>query len=364
VRILMASGYGYWGAWNPNDLKQGTRQVGGGETAMANIARELAALGNEVITFYDVDKAGRYDGVDYLPTQLYQPLVCFMECDVLVAWDAAYLFRFRDRAKRHVLAFQLNDASVGVMDWAIDNYFHPSRWHEDRFHNLYPEISEDKQYCRITNGIDYGRYLVDPLPERDLHRVIYSSSPDRGLHHLLRIWPAVRAQDPKAELHVYYDMDKWLDVVEQLESQGRTVSTTNRGILIRNYRRDGVEGVIFHGGVGQKDLATAQLSSAVMAYPCDPIAPTEGFSMSILEGIAAGCDTLITDADALPELWSNAPGITMLPLPFDDNLWVDTIVAKIRNGGVRAPRVREDLSWKHVAMKWIKVFTDDGFDYT
>jgi glycosyltransferase involved in cell wall biosynthesis len=363
MRILMASAYGYWGAWNPDDLKRGVRQVGGGETAMVNIARELAACNNEVIVFYDVDKSGSYDGVDYLPTSLYASMVCHLQHDVLVVWDAAHLFRFRDKAQRRVLAFQLNDASVGAMDWTIDNYFHPSRWHKDRFHNLYPEITGDKQYCRLTNGINYDRYLISPMPERNPYKVIYSSSPDRGLHHLLRIWPQVRACEPKAELHVYYDMDKWLAVVEQFEAVGRVVTTSDRGILIRNYRRDGVEGVVFHGGVGQKDLAAAQLSSAIMAYPCDPIAPTEGFSMSILEGIAAGCDTLITNADALPELWSNAPGITMLPLPFDDNLWVDTIVAKIRNGGARAPRVREDLSWKHVAMKWMKVLTDDGSDY-
>ena len=39
---------------------------------------------------------------------------------------------------------------------------------------------------------------------RNLHRVIYTSSYDRGLEHLLKMWPDVKKSVPDAELHIFY----------------------------------------------------------------------------------------------------------------------------------------------------------------
>jgi glycosyltransferase involved in cell wall biosynthesis len=349
MRILVGSSYGWWGDFTPDDLVSGVRQVGGGETAMVNISKELAGLGHEVIVFYDT-KTGRYGGVDYLPTTMAVPIMTTLEHDVFVAWDASWLFRFNDRAKCRVLAFQLNDAQVGVYDWVIDKYFHPSQWHADRFHQIYPEITQSKQVARITNGIDYNRFVNRPLPKREWNRVVYSSSPDRGLHHLLRIWPNVVDRVPEAELHVYYDIDKWLEMDNFL---GERNITHDRAVAVRTYRTASPKNVTFHGGIGQGQLSIEQARSAVLAYPCDPIAPTEGFSMTVLEGIVAGCNVIVSDADAFPELWSNAPGVTMLPLPIDDELWTTTIVNKLRNGNEsRELQIRMEYSWTALARRW------------
>ena len=53
---------------------------------------------------------------------------------------------------------------------------------------------------------------VAPVPGR----VAYLSSPDRGLHWLLRIWPEVRRQVPHATLRIYYyQLATWLVVRTQ-----------------------------------------------------------------------------------------------------------------------------------------------------
>jgi glycosyltransferase involved in cell wall biosynthesis len=277
-----------------------------------------------------------------------------MQSDVLISWDFAYAFRYADQAKKHVLVYQLNDAFVGPFDWEIDAYFHPSKWHQDRFLGLYPEMDKSKCFNKMTNGIDYERYTTPQT--RQPHRVIYSSSPDRGLHHLLRLWPKVVEAVPDAELHVFYDMDKWLTTIEELHQAGYETITSDRGRLMIEYRKNPPPNVTFHGGVGQRSLAIEQMKSSVMAYPCDPVAPTEGFSMSVLEGIASGCSVLITDADAFPELWSNAPGVVLLPLPVDDNIWADAIVKQLCSDVIRAPRLREDFAWSRIARKWEAVF--------
>lgn len=356
MRILVTSGYQYWGDVLPSDLEEGERQIGGGETAMMQVSKGLAKLGHDVKVFYDTAKPGRYSGVDYLPTSLFPSLACQLEHDVLVSWDSSYALRYRDRAKLHVLAIQLNDAVVGVFEHAIDLYFHPSEWHAERFYALYPEMTPSKSRHRITNGIDPTRYVKEQ--ERNSHRVIYSSSPDRGLHHLLRFWPKVVEQVPDAELHVFYDMDKWLEVVENAAQAGLEVNTAERANLLKKFKEEGVPGVTFHGGVGQARLAQEQLKSAVLAYPCDPVQPTEGFSMTCLEAITAGCTLITTDADALKELWADAPDTTILPLPVNDEVWVDTLVKALKRKEPRAARVGPEFTWTAVAKAWEKEFKE------
>lgn len=356
MKIFVISGYGYWGDVTPDDLYKGDRQVGGGETAMISVSRELAKLGHDVTVFYDVKEFGRYSGVHYMPTELYVPMITRYHCDVLVGWDASFAFRFCDHADKRVLAFQLNDSQVGVYDWTIDHYFHPSKWHQDRFKVLYPEISSEKCFSKMTNGIDFDRYIFPETPKREPHRIIYSSSPDRGLHHLLQMWPRIREQVPDAELHVFYEIDKWIATLMQLEQQGYPVNTLERGHIVQSFRASPPEGVTFHGGVGQGVLSREQLKSAVLAYPCDPVQPTEGFSMTILEGITAGCQVVTTDADALPELWGNAPGVTILPNPVDQDLWVKVLVDKLRTEQpTLSLNVKADYSWASIARRWEEV---------
>jgi glycosyltransferase involved in cell wall biosynthesis len=350
MRIFIASGYSYWEDFTPDDLGGDDKQIGGGETAMVHIAQGLARLGHQVTVFYDVARPGSYSGVDYLPTDLFVPLVCQMEHDILISWDNPHLFRFADRALVRILAFQLNHANVGVFDHTIDRYFHPSEWHLERFTGLYPEMIKDKCRARMTNGIDPNRYVKEV--ERNPLRVIHSSSPDRGLHHLLRMWSSVIESVPEAELHIFYDMDKWIETDKLMEQQGLPNATRERAREIEAFRDNGVSGVTFHGGVGQGQLAIEQLKSGVMVYPCDPVQPTEGFSMTCLEAVTAGCQLITSDADALKELWADAPGVTVLPLPVDDNVWIDTITRALTSTDEQPPLVDKELTWTAISKRW------------
>ena len=140
MRILVVSGYGYWGNFLPTDLDKGEKQIGGGETAMIQISRELAKQGHEVIVFYNTARSGQYDGVDYLPDNLFIPMICQLKHDVLISWDNPHIFRYADQAALRILAFQLNDTFIGSYDYTIDMYMHPSLWHAERYHELYPEM--------------------------------------------------------------------------------------------------------------------------------------------------------------------------------------------------------------------------------
>ena len=47
------------------------KALGGSESAMIYMAKEIAKLNNEVTVYCNCDKPGMYDGVDYRPLQSY-----------------------------------------------------------------------------------------------------------------------------------------------------------------------------------------------------------------------------------------------------------------------------------------------------
>jgi len=355
---IWAGNYSYWPSVRPDNLsKADAPQMGGSEAAALFIAAELANQGHHVLMGAKVGYPIR-DGLSVCPVDMFPAGIQAETYDVLASWDDPYLFRFAlPHIPIKVICYQLNASVVGVLSHVIDAYFHPSQWHANRFSSLF-DVPKGKQYVGLTNGT--AVVTVD-APARGDH-VVWASSPDRGLHHLLRMWPRIREQVPSAELHIYYDMDRWLARVTDLMQLGHTLITTAHAIEVKKYLTPLLQeggGVTYHGGVSRARVNIAMLQAKVLAYPCDPVAPTEGFSMTTLEGWAAGCQVVVSDADALQELWGHRDGVTCLPLPIADDLWVDQVVkalqADTKPGQREVPR---ELTWPYIAQKWVEVFDD------
>ena len=123
--------------------------------------------------------------------------------------------------------------------------------------------------------------------------VVWASSPDRGLHWLLELFPRLRKVVPDVTLDVLY--------LYQAAAASGTGEVANRyrymNAALEKLRGKGVR---FHGSVSRRRVADAFCSSRVLAYPCHPDGPfTEGFSCTILEAAVAGCLPVIVGADAL-----------------------------------------------------------------
>jgi glycosyltransferase involved in cell wall biosynthesis len=123
--------------------------------------------------------------------------------------------------------------------------------------------------------------------------------------------------------------------------------------MLADYAASGLNVKAF-GGVGQWRLAKEQLSASVQAYPCDPSWATEGFAMTCLEAMVAGCKLIVTDADALGELWSSHPAAQTLRLPVRDGVWVDALVQALRAGpgNYSNQHLLHEYSWSVIAERW------------
>lgn len=355
MRIAInTSAYQYWLKVHPDNLVKGkATQMGGSETAALSIAEALAARGHDVLLGCKVSYPETFGNLRICPLDLFPTTVFSGQFDVLVSWDDPHLFRIAlPHIPVKVLCFQLNDVQLGVIQHVVDLYFHPSEWHRARFTEEFG-VPEAGQVVGLTNGTD-PRLFMDWTARHQ--RVIWASSPDRGLHHLLRMWPRVIEQVPEAELHLYYDMDRWLENINTAMTQGHRPLTTDYALQVRKLL-PASPNTTYHGGVGRLELAAALMQGKVLAYPCDPVAPTEGFSMTTLEAWIAGCTVILSDADALQELWGEREGITCLPLPIDDDLWVSRIITALAKEVPDCPRlVPPELTWEYIAGKWEEAF--------
>lgn len=375
MKIIMYSGFGYWAALGPDAPYRKDKMLGGGETAMVNLAMALGGRGHEVSVVADVAEEGRSANVDWVQWESVdeRPEWRAEPCDVFIGCDQPTILLNAPDAKLRVLDCQNNHFLIQHVEECVDLVVGRSQWHLEILADYEPRI-RFVDTLAMPNGVDEGRFR-GPAAPRNPKRLLYSSSPDRGLHHLATdkarrdengeiipgIWERVIKQVPDAELHVYYDVTRWW---EKARWDMRILGNRAWAVadLIGIGELEGLPGVTYHGPTDQRTLARHMRQSNLLLYPCDTMQPTEGFCITIAEALMAGCGVITTDCDALPELWGD--WVTMLPLPVasQEELWAEAIIKLMVAGEAReywGPRwkdgqkhVRSRLSWDAVAEVW------------
>jgi glycosyltransferase involved in cell wall biosynthesis len=364
MKITFYSGTEMWGNIDPNSDKAKGKMMGGAERAMLEWAAGLAALEHEVTVIGPCGEEGTYNGVRWIqrPHLRTGPSWQAEACDVYVACEVLQGFQHAQKARYRVFATQCNhymlreraaeiDMVVGVSNWHIAQLGR----HEPAFHKIPVAV--------IPNGVTPARYAAHDNPgnqkKRDEgHKVVYSSSPDRGLVHLLGIWPMVLEALPDAELHVYYEVDRYVaSNISMMDMMGDMAFKVGKGKELPR--------TFWHGPVNQAALANAQMGCGLLCYPCDTIQPTEGFGITVAEAIMAGCDVLTTDCDAFFELWADHVHMMKLPVIHED--WAKGIVeiltdrTKPENVEKRDKArlyVENMLNWTEIARAWETVLQE------
>lgn len=351
--------------WSPR--KRQAEGLGGSETAIIRLAEELFLGAHKRCVVYGrIDSPGYYNGVNYRPMDAFQPGVA---SDVLIAWRWPEAADLPVRAKRLILWMHDTDAGdrlTPVRAARFDHIVVLSEWHRQHMLATYPWLDPDKLMI-IGNGVDLERFApralsadegTPPAPQREPHRVAYTSSPDRGLDVILEhVWPKVVEQVPDAELHVYYGWKAWES--GQLGPEQMAFRQKVANLLIDS------KGVVQHGRIPQDQLAAELGRASVWLHPSHNF--WETYCISAIEAQLAGAIPVAASHGALAE--TVAGGLVIQGTIGRDEGVVDQYagaIVQVLTGDqgqleVLRSRLASDApaeSWTEVSRKWLPVLGD------
>lgn len=308
--------------YDGNTLKE--RGLGGSESAVIYMSRELAQLGFEVDVYNnceDLAKPGVYNGVNYI--HLNQAPHCQKQYDVVISSRTVIPFmRTQDRnqivhpqqnrfpptlfadivknARQKILwmhdTFCAGDHLIEplVVEGYIDEIFTLSDWHTSYIttcdHGGKRMFEVLKKHIFVTrNGIGLHKDWVD-VKQKNPKLFVYNASVTKGMVPLIEnIWPEIRKHIPDAQLKIvggYYRFDSKSTPDEQ-ELTWRE--------LKEKYKDVGIE---FTGIIRQDEIAELLSQASLFLYPS--VFP-ETFGISTLESLAYNTPLVTCKFGALEE---------------------------------------------------------------
>lgn len=206
-------------------------------------------------------------------------------------------------------------------------------------------VADPEKWIWIPLGVDPQQYGHE---QKIPGRVIYCSSPDRGLHHLLAEWPNIKAAVPHATLHVFYRLQPWVDQILAVPETFEPMRTIReRCVTIAKILPHAAElGITIRDAVSRQQIEIEQSRAEVLAYPCDTTQWSEGWSCSTHEGCIAKACPVITDCDAFGEVYGGV--LPMVHLDRSSLAWR----AKWRDLVIRAlmdPDFRDEVNTRAYA---------------
>ncbi len=353
--VIIWTGPG-WENWSPKSLD--TTGIGGSETAAVCMARELTKIGHKVTVLSQCgDMEGQYDGVNYAHFERATKHPEDFPSDIFISSRHPHVFEFPFKYKAsfvwaHDIHVGHPTAKLGQQLLKVDRFFCLSNWHKEFFLETYPFLYKDRIIV-TKNGIDLNYFKE--LPQKEGNKLIYSSSPDRGLERLLDLFPRIRAEVPDAELHIYYGFHNWKKMAETFGNSEELQKIKFFEDLLEEKSKQG--GIVYHGRVSKPELAHAFLTAKVWPYPTWF---TETYCITAIEAQAAGCVPVTTALAALPETVSH--GFILKPPNTAEeygNAFVKRVVNLLQNEENRAKFAEAGREftfkyhgWDQVASAW------------
>lgn len=345
--------------WTPDTAK--TKGIGGSEEAVIHLAKRWKEAGYNVTVYNSCGHEElEFDGVKYKPE-----------------WS----WNFRDKQDITILwrtpkwadyDINSNKIFIDLHDVIPDGEFTPKRLEKidkvfvkTNFHQtLFPSIPKDK-FIVIPNGID-SKVFEQEL-ERDEKLLINTSSPDRGLATLVRLFGEVKKQVPDAKLKWAYG---W-NVFDSVHGENSVIMEWKSNVE-KAMKKNGVENL---GRISHEEVAKLYLTAGIFAYPTEF---AEIHCISAVKAQAGGAIPVCTDFAALEETVQFGDKVHSdktkdnwcYPNQFDFSLvdeekqkeWVNSVVKRLKAPVSKEERqkmrewARNTYDWDKIANKWLKEF--------
>lgn len=343
-------------AWNPVLFK--TKGFGGSEEAVVHLAEEWAKLGWNVTVYNNCGhKQVREDGVTYRP---FWEFNYRDKQDVVIVWRWPKVLDAPINAPK-VFVDMHDVISPGEFTekrlQKVTKVFVKSQFHRDIFSNI-----PDDKIAVIPNGFQ----VYPPVSVgKDQYLIINTSSPDRSMDVLPKLFAEVKKRVPQARLQWAYGWDNfktgYANDTKKLEWMKQTQQAMEEA---------GIETL---GRLTQADVGQLYHRANIFAYPTEF---AEIDCISVKKAQAAGCWAVTTDFGALAE--SNVFGIRIpspktkdtwnKPYQFhfglegeeEQRAWVDEVVKVLEGRYVLPKQGRIDawadsFAWSTIAERWNKI---------
>lgn len=260
------------------DYRAAERGIGGSETNQIEMAWRLASRGHEVISYAPIPKdcERSWKGTEWR----HLDEVDWSEEGIWVIY----------RSPSHILKVEKRGSSQ-IWLMCQDEWY--GNWTEEQLEKVdrvmpiswpHAELMLDREprlrgkLWITANGVkmDLIRKIeAEGKIERNPKKLIYASSPDRGLFYLLNIFKKAKEYVPDLELHVFYgfnNIDKLVDKYPHFRKSKTQIEKSLKQ-----------PGVVWHGRTPQIELYKEWLSAGIWCYP------TNFFETSCITSMEAQC---------------------------------------------------------------------------
>lgn len=319
-----------------------SKAMGGSETALIEMAQWIRILsGKKVKVFNMRDHDGVFGDVEYISAQKLPEYMAKHKPALHIAW-------------RHTI--KVTDAPTFI--WSHDLQT-PGVENTANYDAVLCLTPFHKRFMQATQGvpahkIHVTRNGIDPFKFEDVHtyaknphKIVFPSSPDRGLDRAMRVLDRVRETHPDVELHVFYG-------IEHLHKYGlKDLADRLKSMM------DERPWVKYHGATQQNELIKHFKQAALWLHPCDFI---ETSCITAMEMVCAGVYSVTRRLGGLMDTLAEPERLGMATL-LDHDCITETEYENFAQATIRAlderawERVKMnpwELSWEMVAKEWLR----------
>lgn len=240
------------------DYDNGIRKgIGGAETSIVEMSWRLAREGHDVTVYAPIKKTTkspwrgviwkRYEKATFKEDGIWILYRCPEMIDKFKGrqkpwhlwqdWDYPQMNKTRIKGAKHITLCKSH-----------------GRYMMERYPGIKPWIS--------SNGIklDLIEEVEKEQIERNPYRVMYASSPDRGLKYALQVIKKAREYEPRIEFHAFYGFN---NLNKLIKGQPNSKMAKDKDEILELLKQDNV---YFHGRINQKQLMREWFRSSVYIY--------------------------------------------------------------------------------------------------
>lgn len=328
-----------------------TRPLGGTETGLLYVAELLAKKGHDcsIFTTHPNPISNNVKFINQVaPSDSFDILISVQDWrGVFSGVNAKKKYIWTGDGPEQFINFGIGDKRVTDR---TDGLFVVSDWQRDAISEL-SGFPKDKIFS-IRNGIDLENF--SGAEQRRKNRLIYASSPNRGLRLAIELFRELWKEHPDLEFHIFsgfavYDRQKPFE-----------------GPLAEDFKRlmtaaSKLPGIFFHGNITQSQLAREYMKSALLFYPNSFV---ETSCIVAIEALAAGVPVVASKSGGLPETVGES-GVLVPGEVGSQNYRIEFIKAakslinnqsfwqKCSDNGKQ--RVKDSYQWEHVVERILKV---------